>query len=140
MRNGDDVYLLQTESEARYLRLDLRAGEARSYGLGEIEIKDLAWGANQNAFFQNVAKAVPRGNYPRGFSEQPYWTIVGVDGGAAPALISEDGAIEPYHGGFSIEPFLIVDGRPLSWADVTSTNSCSMVICRCRASSGKARK
>ena len=123
VRNGDDVYLLQTESEARHLRLVLRAGNARSYGLDEIEIKDLAWGANQNAFFQNVAKAVPRGNYPRGFSEQPYWTIVGVDGGAAPALISEDGAIEPHQGGFSIEPFLIVDGRPLSWADVTSTQS-----------------
>jgi hypothetical protein len=123
VRDGDDDYALHTESEARYLRLVLRAGEARSYGLKEIEIKDLAWGGTQNAFFQNVAKAVARGNYPRGFTEQSYWTIVGVDGGAAPALISEDGAIEPHKGGFSIEPFLIVDDKPLSWADVTSTQS-----------------
>ena len=76
-----------------------------------------------NERVQRAAKSAARGTYPRGFTEQPYWTIVGVDGGHAPALISEDGAIEPKPGGWSIEPFLFVDGRRLTWADVTPTQT-----------------
>ncbi len=123
VRTGDDDAFLLTDSESRYLRLALHGNKPHSYGLNEIEIKDLAWGASTNAFFQNLAKAAPRGAYPRGFVEQSYWTIVGVDGGGVPALISEDGVIEPHKGSYSIEPFLTVDGRSISWADVTSTQS-----------------
>jgi hypothetical protein len=121
--NGGDDALDLPESETRYLRLVLHAGQARGYGLNEIDIKDLAWGATPNAFFLALAKDAPRGSYPRGFIEQPYWTIVGIDGGPTPALISEDGTLEPVKGGFSIEPFLIVDGKLWTWADVTSTQS-----------------
>ena len=59
---------------------------------------------------------------PRGFiGEQNYWTLVGVDGGAAhAAVISEDGAIEPHKRGPSLEPFIVDEaGRVTSWADVT---------------------
>ena len=119
---GDDALLL-TESEARYIRLDLHAGQGRTYGLNEIQIKELAWGASPNAFFSALAQDLPRGSYPRGFSEQPYWTIAGIDAGEAPALVSEDGALEPVKGGFSIEPFLVVDGHLMTWADVTTTQS-----------------
>jgi hypothetical protein len=78
-----------------------------------------------NAVFEQRAKAVRRGLYPRGFSgEQSYWTIVGVDGGSRDsALISEDGAVEIVRGGFSIEPFLIDDGKLVTWADVTATQA-----------------
>jgi len=65
-----------------------------------------------------LAKEAPRGNYPRGFVEQPYWTVVGIDGGPTPALISEDGALQPGKNSFSIEPFLRIGGRLISWADV----------------------
>ncbi|MGC8492250.1 MAG: discoidin domain-containing protein [Syntrophobacteraceae bacterium] len=76
-----------------------------------------------NAFFEHLARHARRGLYPRGFSgQQPYWTLVGVDGGGGgSALLSEDGAVEPHKGGFSVEPFLIVDGRLLTWADVASS-------------------
>ena len=121
--NGGDDALLLTESETRFVRLALHAAQARDYALSEIEIKDLAWGASPNAFFSALAKDAPRGSYPRGFSEQPYWTIVGIDGGAAPALMSEDGALEPVKGGFSIEPFLLAGGKLVTWADVTATQS-----------------
>lgn len=121
--DGGDAALLLTESETRYLRLALHAGQGRAYALREIDIKDLAWGASPNAFFSALAQDQPRGSYPRGFTEQPYWTIVGIDGGAAPALISEDAALEPLKGGFSIEPFLIINGRLLTWADVASSQS-----------------
>ncbi|KJV36540.1 hypothetical protein VI08_04115 [Luteibacter yeojuensis] len=78
-----------------------------------------------NAVFEQRAKAIRRGLYPRGFSgEQSYWTIVGVDGGSRDsALISEDGAVEIVRGGFSIEPFLIDGGKLVTWADVTETQS-----------------
>ncbi len=121
--NGGDDALLLTESETRYVRLALHAGQASTYALDEIEVKSLGWGASPNAFFSELAKGAPRGSYPRGFVEQPYWTIVGIDGGAAPALLSEDGALEPVQGGFSMEPFLIVDGQLLTWADVATTQS-----------------
>jgi hypothetical protein len=122
-RNGDDDALLLTESEARYVRLEVSGSEGRGVGLREIEVKDLDWGATPNTFFRNVAKSAPRGAYPRGFVEQSYWTIVGVDGGGVPALISEDGALQPGKAGFSIEPVLRVDGKTVAWADVEPTQS-----------------
>jgi len=47
MRSGS-LYL--PESETRFLRLILHDGPARAYGLAEIEVKDLAFGASPNAF------------------------------------------------------------------------------------------
>lgn len=79
---------------------------------------------NPNAWFESLAKGAPRGFYPRGFSgQQVYWTLVGVDGGANSGLLSEDGALEIGKGGFSIEPFLIEDGKLVTWADVTTAHS-----------------
>jgi len=118
-RGGPDALLLP-EAETRFLRLALLDGPARAYGLAELEIKDLAFGASPNAFFQAVARDSPRGTYPRGVSgEQTAWTLVGIDGGDESGLLSEDGALEVSKGGFSIEPFVVADSRVVSWADVT---------------------
>ncbi|MET0203613.1 MAG: discoidin domain-containing protein, partial [Casimicrobiaceae bacterium] len=115
---GTDAIALP-ESETRYLRLALHDGPSRGYALGELEVKELAFGASPNAFFQTLARDAPRGHYPRGISgEQPSWTIVGVDGGSETALLSEDGALEVARGGFSIEPFVVVDSKVVTWADV----------------------
>ena len=122
-RVGDDDLFTACAPELRYLRLKLTANEGRGYGLNEIELKEAGWASSQNALYQDIAKRMRRGVYPRGFVEQPYWTIIGVDGGAAPALISEDGAIEPRKGGWSLEPFLIVDGARLTWADLRATQT-----------------
>src|SRR5206468_12856239 len=81
-RGGRDVVLL-TESEARYVRLRMHDGPGESYALAALELRDLAFGASPNAFFESLAREAPRGRYPRGFSgEQVYWTVVGIDGGA----------------------------------------------------------
>ncbi len=117
--NGARDWLDLPESETRYLRLALHAGPGDRYCLQHLQIKDLSWGATPNAFFLGLAKDAPRGDYPRGFVEQPYWTVVGIDGGPTPALISEDGALQPGKSSFSIEPFLRIDGRLVTWADVT---------------------
>ena len=117
-RGGPDPVWLP-EAETRFLRLALHDGPQRTYGLAELEIKDLAFGASANAFFQAVARESPRGTYPRGMSgEQTAWTVVGIDGGAESGLLSEDGALEVSKGGFSIEPFVVADSRVVSWADV----------------------
>ena len=120
---GPDALALP-ESEARFLRLVLSDGPGPDYALSEAEVKDLAFGATPNAFVAALAREAPRGTYPRGFTgEQPYWTLVGVDGGAQSGLLSEDGALEVRAGGFSIEPFVVAGTRVVTWADVDHRQS-----------------
>ena len=120
---GTDPHLLP-ESETRYVRLRLEDGPGKAYALAEIEVKDLAFGASPNAFFEALAKVAPRGSYPRAFTgEQSYWTIVGIDGGSTTALLSEDGALEVGPACGSVEPFLIADGTLVTWADVETEHS-----------------
>jgi hypothetical protein len=122
--NGGIDPIALPESEARYLRLSLTDGPADVYGLAEVAIEPLAFSATPNAFIKAIAKDAPRGWYPRGFiDEQPYWTIVGIDGGREQGLIGEDGAIEVAKGGFSIEPFVTIDGKLTTWADVQASQS-----------------
>jgi len=127
--NGGEDPLRLPESEARYIRLSLHTGPTAApragYALAEVELKDLAWGATPNQFLSAVAMSAPRGLYPRGFiGEQPYWTLVGVDGGGDhSALISEDGALEAKQGGFSLEPFVRDGGSLFSWADMQISQS-----------------
>jgi len=121
--NGATDALMLPESETRYLRLAMHRGRVGLYRLQEIVMKPVEFGETANAFFSALAKDAPRGTYPRGFTEQPYWTIVGVDGVGVPALMSEDGALEPKKGGFSIEPILQIDGKRVTWADVTPTQT-----------------
>lgn len=120
---GKDALLLP-ESEARYVRLVLHAAAGPEYGLEEVEVHPIAFGATPNAFVSALAKEAPRGVYPRAFGgEQPYWTLVGLDGASSSGLMSEDGAIEFGKAGFSVEPFVISNGKLRSWADVTMTQS-----------------
>lgn len=125
--DGGVDWLRTPEASARWLRLDLRtpqpvAGAERpagTYGLNSLEIEPLSFGESPTGFVRAVAEESRRGLYPRGFAgEQPYWTLVGVDGGGESGLIGEDGAIELRRGGPSIEPFVIDNGRVTTWADV----------------------
>ena len=122
-RGGPDALLLP-DAETRYVRLALHDGPARAYALAEVEIRDLAFGASPNAFFEAIARESPRGYFPRGFSgQQSYWTIVGVDGGSDTGLLSEDGALEVAKSGFSIEPFVRAASTVITWADADATPS-----------------
>jgi hypothetical protein len=59
-----------------------------------------------------------RGALPRYESkEQTYWTAVGVPGDTVKALVNEDGMIEVGERTFSIEPFLRIGDRLVTWAD-----------------------
>lgn len=123
--NGGLDAIALPEAEARHLRLQLDAGPGATFGLDEIVIEPLEYAATPNDFVKSIAGAAPRGQFPRGFiGEQPYWTIVGIDGGTEQGLIGEDGAIELAQGGFRIEPFVLLDsGQRIGWADVAATQS-----------------
>jgi len=58
-----------------------------------------------------AARAASPGSYPRSWLGEPlYWTVVGTAGGEHEALLSDEGALEPVKGGFSLIPYLWVDG------------------------------
>ena len=122
--DGGSDWIALPESEARYIALDLQRGSDAGYALQRFEVQPLAFSSHPNEVIQAIAKESPRGLYPRGFSgEQPYWTILGLDGGIQQGLIGEDGAVEVAKGGFSIEPYLRVDGKLATWNDVEITQS-----------------
>jgi hypothetical protein len=122
--NGGRDWVALPESESRYLALEMREGVGRGYALSEVGVEPLAFAGTPNDFVIGVAKDQPRGHFPRGFSgEQPYWTILGVDGGIEQGLIGEDGEVEVSKAGFSIAPVVLVDGRTLTWADVAVAQS-----------------
>ena len=119
---GRDSHLLP-DSEARYVRIEMPAAP-RGYGIAEVHVRDLQFGASPNAFVAALAKRTRRGCYPRGFvGEQVYWTLVGSDGDPEESLLSEDGALEPRRGGFSVEPFVRLRDRWITWADVTISHT-----------------
>jgi len=103
------------ESEARFVRIRIDEPTARDVALAELELRPPL---DANTFFAQIAKDAPRGRYPRAYvGEQSYWTVLGVDGGRTASLLSEDGVLEPVPGVGALEPYLIVDGKVLSWAD-----------------------
>jgi hypothetical protein len=123
--NGGNDPLYLPETETRYMRLRLAAGTGRrEHAIREIRVQPAEWSQTPNAFFANLAKEAPRGAYPRYLAgEQSYWTVVGVPGDTRESTINTDGMVETGIGMPSIEPFLHVDGRLWSWADVQASQS-----------------
>jgi hypothetical protein len=120
--NGGTDWISMPESEARFIRIAPEQGRANEFGLSEIQVQPLAFSESDNSVLQAVAAASPPGWWPRAVSgNQAYWTIFGVDGGYDQGLISEDGAIELGKGGPTIEPFVLLDGKLVTWADVESS-------------------
>ncbi|HZO17378.1 MAG TPA: discoidin domain-containing protein [Gemmatimonadaceae bacterium] len=123
--NGGRDWLYLPESEAQWLRLTTRTtNRARGIGIREIRVKPLEWSASPNAFFADVTRDSPPGNFPRYWPDrQTFWTLVGVEGDFREALVSEDGALESDKGSFTVEPFLWDRGRLLTWNDVQIARS-----------------
>ncbi|MDQ2930412.1 MAG: coagulation factor 5/8 type domain-containing protein, partial [Gemmatimonadota bacterium] len=120
----DCIYLPEMESRWLRVRIPAPAGAPRAYAIRELSVIPVEWSATRNAFFAHVAASAPAGSYPKYLGgKQSYWTVVGVDGDDAEALINEQGAIEPHAGGFSLEPFLRVGGKLVTWHDAKQTQS-----------------
>jgi hypothetical protein len=120
-----DELLFLPDQEAKLVRLVMRkSGRGRGFAIESVDVEPPEWAPTPNDFFAAVAKGAPRGDYPRYLTgEQPYWTVVGADGGEAEALVGEDGNVEPFKAGFSIEPFLLIDGQLVTWSDAAPRQS-----------------
>ena len=117
------VYLPRGES--RLLRLDLSAhAGAQLPGLHRLEVLPYDASRTLADWFHTIAQRSPRGYYPRWLGrEQTYWTPVDCPDGALSALVNEDGLVELEAGSCSLEPFLYLDGRLLTWADCAITQT-----------------
>ena len=114
-------YLYLPHTLSRYLRLNLyRSVKGRGFGIQGILIKPHDFSRSLNHFFQNIAQEHPAGLYPKYLlGRQTYWTPVGSGEGDGVALLNEEGMVEVDKGSFSIMPFLVADGRLITWADAT---------------------
>ena len=121
---GTTGYLRTAEAFGRYVRLSVKPAYGSRVGLMDATVEPPEFGQSANAFMLFLAREAEQGSYPRSFfGEQIYWTIVGAPQGGRSALLSEDGAIEPGPGAFSIEPFVIEDGSVLGWANGEHSHS-----------------
>lgn len=113
------------EAEARRVRLSMRGVPPGGVAVAELEVKPLEFSATPNEFIAAVARQARRGVYPRGLrGEMTAWTVVGGSpGGRWRGLLSADGAFEPAPKASSLEPFIWLDGRLLTWADVEISQS-----------------
>ena len=118
---GERTYVFLPNAVSRFIRLNLHRGsEGRGFGIVHIEVKPYDFSRSINAFFEGIAKESPRGFYPKYlFGEQTYWTPVGTGDDNTQALFNEEGMVEVDKGTFSIEPFLSIDDRLITWSDVS---------------------
>src|SRR5690606_16423082 len=119
----DWIYLPDTES--RYVRLEMLASSrGQGFGVQYAGVVPAELAESPERFLAAVAREAPRGHFPRYLLEEAVpWAVVGADGDEAEGLLSADGALEVARESFSIEPFLLLDGRLVSWADVRATPS-----------------
>ncbi len=123
-KGGHDFMPLQGV-ETRYLRLALKSNPSgKGYTMGRMEVKGPEFSASLNTFFGAIAQNALSGSYPKYFTgRQSFWTVIGVAGDTKEALINEEGAIEVDKGAFSLEPFIFVENRLLTWSDARTTPS-----------------
>jgi hypothetical protein len=123
--NGGRDYVPLPDAESRYIKLDLeQSSRGQGYAIRGVALQPFEFSASPNQFFETLARGATPGMFPKYFSGiQSYWTVVGVDGDEKEALVNEEGMIEVDDGTFSIEPFLHVDGRLVSWRSMRTTQA-----------------
>ncbi|MBS1212734.1 MAG: putative discoidin domain protein [Proteobacteria bacterium] len=114
----DPIYL--PDGESRFLRLLLqRSSRQRGYGIHRVKVEPHEFSASPNDFFKRIAQDAPAGSFPKYFQgQQSYWTLIGASGDDKEALLNEEGMLELEKGGFSLEPFVYLDGKLITWNDV----------------------
>ncbi len=114
---GARSYVALPDTHAHRLRLQMSEACAGA----RLALQGYEFSRSMAAFWHTIAATEARRAHPRWLHrEQTRWTPIGSPDHADSALISEDGAIEPYPGAFSIEPMLWSDGQLVGWSDVSS--------------------
>lgn len=121
-RGGTHAFFLP-ESEARAVRVHAEGGLKGRRPL-RVRLAPIDETPDANAFWSARARAERRGLFPPYFlGERAAWTVVGLPGDDNEALISEYGAVESLKAGCTVEPFLFVDDRLVTWADADVSRS-----------------
>lgn len=103
-------------AEARHLRINF--ANAESAALISLDLRPDAFSQTPNEFIHAIVADYPRGWFPRyWYREQSYWTPVGSPEGRRRALINEEGLVEVDEAEFSLEPFLQIGGKFITWAE-----------------------
>ncbi len=112
----DTIYL--GSARARFIKIACRKSAAgRGFGIESVRLMGAADTVTLKRYFEILAAEHPA-RFPRWMTrEQAYWTGVGVPDDFNEAILCEDGTIEPHPRGFSIAPFLHVDGRLITRDD-----------------------
>jgi hypothetical protein len=114
---GKRNYVYLPDARGRYLRLELGEPSAGA----AIRLQSFEFSRSIDAFWNAIAVGEERGSHPRWLHrEQSLWTPIGTSHGRYCTLLNEDGMVEVALGSFSIEPMLWVDGRLMTWADVSA--------------------
>ncbi len=123
--NGGRDYIYLPGKDARVLKINFKKSDnGKGYGIARMEVKGPEFSQSPNDFFMSLAKESPKGFYPKYFlDQQSYWTIVGTSGDTKEALINEQGTIEVDQLRFSLEPFLYIDNKLVTWNDVSLKQS-----------------
>ena len=95
-----------------------RGALAPALGLWLVLAAAVAHAESANQRITAAARTAAPGSYPRSWLGEPlYWTVLGTQDGEREALLSDEGALEPAKGGFSVIPYLWVDGARISARD-----------------------
>jgi hypothetical protein len=123
--SGACSFVCIPNASSRYIRIAVDPGtDGRYPALMSLELQADEFSISPNEFLHHVAQSGARGRYPRWlYREQTYWTAVDIPDGGVPALLNEDGMIEVVRAGWSLEPFLHLDGKLLGWAELEPTQS-----------------
>lgn len=112
---GSRGYIYLPKTKTRHLRLELHEPAA----VRTFRWQGFEFSRSIEAFWHNIAANEPRGWHPRWLMrEQSLWTPTGIPNGSTCALINEEGMVEVDEGSFSIEPFVSVNERLFTWANV----------------------
>lgn len=116
---GGTMFLPLPDASARFVRFELdSASRGRGYEIKAVRFFEPESVATLNDLYTRIASESRAGLFPRYLLRQAsYWTVVGVDGDTEESLINEEGMFEVDKQSFSIEPFLQMDGKLITWAD-----------------------
>ena len=111
-------YIFMPATDGRYFKLDLTATGGPP-AVADITLKGPEEKSTPQRILEIAALESPRGSYPRWLSkQQEYWTVVGAVDDDQESLLSEDGVLEPWHRSHTVAPFLKINGRLRTYADV----------------------
>lgn len=122
--NGGTDYVFFPSSRAKFARIACKRSSGQGYALANFELKSGEEQITPMRAIQAAARNAPRGRYPMWLKrQQEFWTVTGLPDDNQETLIGETGTVEPYKGGFTVQPLIVMNKRIITWADVQISQS-----------------